>query len=83
MFYTSSFARWRKIFRMPKISKLPIIAGMIRLINQTVMDVIQIPRLLTLKSPSSLILTSPRRPMSAMAKLGITASTRNDTLTAQ
>ena len=67
---------------MLKINKLPATAGITKLMNQIVAVANPIPRLFALNTLSSCKLTSPRNPNSAIAKLGIMASTRKMTLTA-
>lgn len=68
---------------MLKINKLPAMAGMIRLITQMPAVVKIIPALLVLNNPVSISPIFPLNPNSAMAKVGITAMTKNETLTAQ
>ena len=68
---------------MLRIIRLPTIAGIIRLINQMPAVVKIIPALLALNSPVKIRLTFPLNPNSAMAKVGITAITTNETLTVQ
>ncbi len=67
---------------MLAINKLPAIAGTTRLISQMVAVVMLIPRLFALNNSSNFRLTLPRRPNSAMAKVGMIASTKKITLTA-
>ena len=64
------------IFRIPRMNKLPAIAGITRLKTQMLMDVIKMPRWLALKSPTSIILTFPLNPNSANAGVGNTAITK-------
>ena len=68
---------------MLKINKLPAMAGMIRLMNQMPAVAKIIPAVLVLNNPVSNIPILPLNPNSAMAKVGITAITKNDTLTDQ
>jgi len=65
------------------ISKLPAMAGTTRFISHIVAVAILMPRLFTLNNSSNFRLTLPRRPNSAMAKVGMIASTKKITLTAQ
>ena len=67
---------------MLKISKLPVRAGIIKLINQMLTAVRLIPRLFALNKPNNFKLTFPRRLRSVnKAIVGITAIIKNETLT--
>ena len=69
---------------MPKINKLPINAGITRLMIQMARDVARMPVKFVLKRATNSILAFQRIPNSVRrAILGITASTRNTTLTDQ
>lgn len=68
------------MFRILKINRLPINAGITKLISQTEMDVKLIPKWLVLKIPTNFILSSFLRPRSVNnAMVGITAITKNIT----
>lgn len=58
-------------------------AGMIRLITQMAVAVNPIPNLLLLYNIIIVVITTPRCTSSVMVMDGITAITRNETLTAQ
>ena len=68
---------------MLKINKLPAIAGMIRLMIQIPAAVNPIPNLFELYSIMIVVITAPRWTSSVIVMDGITAITRNETLTAQ
>ena len=65
------------------MNKLPATAGRIKLTSQIVAAVILIPKLFALNNPKNFKLTFPLSPNSAMAKVGMIASTKKTTLTAQ
>ena len=67
---------------MLKINKLPIKAGMIRLISQIAKEVAKIPTVFVLNSSSACILASHLSPSSVRkVKVGTRAITKNTTLT--
>ena len=68
---------------MLTISKLPAIAGITKFISQMVAVVKLIPRLFALNNPNNFKLTLPRIPNSAIAKVGMIASTKKTTLIPQ
>ncbi len=65
---------------MFKIKKLPMMAGKIRLINQTDTEVSPIPRVLVVNNPINLMLISPLNPTSIKAMEGMRARVRKITL---